>query len=119
MLFGLFASMLLMIVMGKVLAVLFMPAVASVSANNMTGVFSIIAYIIILTNLMVSIAHRAYGLIHEVPDKVLRYIGAMQETLGEAGGEQTNRVVFAGAVGNVYKHAKSGGGDKPVGGKKK
>ena len=99
MLFGLFGSMILMIVMGRLISIAFMPAMTAINSGHTMGLITVIAFLIIFTGLMISIAHRAFGLIHEIPDKVLRYIGGMSETLGEAGNEQSNRTMFiAGAA---------------------
>jgi hypothetical protein len=47
-------------------------------------------------------------LIHEVPDKVLRYIGGGGENLGEAANEQQSRGIFVGgaakAVDGTTRH---------------
>lgn len=99
MLFGLFGSMILMVVMGRLVSIAFMPAMTAINSGHTMGLITVIAFLIIFTGLMISISHRAFGLIHEIPDKVLRYIGGMSETLGEAGNEQTNRTMFiAGAA---------------------
>src|SRR5690606_12491539 len=80
---GFFASMLLMIVMSKVLMFLFIPAMASQLGGGalvaILGFFGIMA-VFVLT--LIQIAHRSYGLIHEIPDKLPRYIGGGHENLG-------------------------------------
>ncbi|MCU7951273.1 MAG: DotA/TraY family protein [gamma proteobacterium symbiont of Bathyaustriella thionipta] len=109
MLFGLFSSMILMVVMGRFVLLTFQPMMASVNAEHTSGIVTFIAFLMILTSLMIAIAHRAFGLIHEIPDKVLRYIGAMNENLGEAASEKQGRQVFSGGVSRVgYKMENAG-----------
>ena len=99
MVFGFFAAALLMIVMGKVVGFLFLPAMASMIGDSLSGLLTFVAMIAIFSLLLVQIAHRCYGLIHEIPDKVLRYVGGGAENLGEASQEQGTRQIFiAGAA---------------------
>ena len=115
MLFGFFGSFFVTILMGKLIQVFFIPMVLSVSGDRTIGLVSVISFSIILTMLMITIAHRAFGLIHEIPDRILRYIGGTHETLGEASNEGNNRTMVIGAVGNVTHRAESslsGGGGK-------
>lgn len=114
MIFGFFASMVLMIVMGKVVTLLFLPAMSSMNAGYVAGIVTLFAMLAIFTALIIQIAHRAYGLIHEVPDKVLRYIGGGAENLGEAANEQQSRSIFVGgaakAVDGTTRHRHMMGG---------
>ncbi len=128
MVFGFFASMLLMIVMGMTVSLLFIPFMSSMIGDTFTGLISFIALLAILTGLIIQIAHRAYGLIHELPDKILRFIGGGGENLGEASHEQQNRGFFLGAASKASGAAEkassrdsggSGGGGAPGGGKEK
>ena len=113
MLFGLFASMLLMIVMAKVVMLLFIPAMSSINAGYLTGLLSYIGITAIFVFLIVHIAHRAYGLIHEIPDKVLRYIGGGNENLGEASAENQGKTFFVGGAAKLEKAASVGGAQRP------
>jgi len=114
MIFGFFSSMVLMIVMGKVVSLLFIPAMSSMNANYISGLVSLFASLAIFTTVIIQIAHRAYGLIHEVPDKVLRYIGGGAENLGEASQEQQSRSIFVGGVAktidSAHRQRQLGGG---------
>lgn len=99
MLFGLFASMLLMIAMSKVVILLFYPSMSSMGSGHIAGIASYFGTLAILVFLIINIAHRAYGLIHEIPDKVLRYIGGGGENLGEGEQERQGKAFFiAGAA---------------------
>lgn len=57
----------------------------------------------VLSGLIVAVAHMAFGMIHEVPDRVLRWIGGGGPQLGEAGGEHKANQGFT-AVGGVVNH---------------
>lgn len=120
MIFGFFASMVLMIVMGKVVSLLFLPSMSSMNAGYVSGVVTLFAMLAIFTAIIIQIAHRAYGLIHEVPDKVLRYIGGGAENLGEAANEQQSRSIFVGGAAKAvdgtsrHRHMMGGsGGSQP------
>lgn len=65
MIFGFFAAAVLIIVMGKVVALLFIPAMAGMVGDHLSGLFTLFAMLSIFTVLMIQIAHRVYGLIHE------------------------------------------------------
>lgn len=99
--FGFFAGMLLIIVMGKVLMLLFLPAMSGMIGDSLSGVVTFFALLAIFTLVLVQIAHRCFGLIHEIPDKVLRYLGGGQENLGEASQEQQGRSIFVGGAAKI------------------
>jgi hypothetical protein len=109
MIFGLFASMILIIILGKIVSVTFLPMVGSVSAGSWQGLIAVILYLVIFTSLMVSLAHRAFGLIHEIPDKILRYIGGGMEVLGEAPNESATRHTFIAGGAKVVNQASTAG----------
>ena len=115
MIFGFFAAAVLIIVMGKVVALLYIPAMSGMIGDSLSGIVTCFAMLAILVVLMVQIAHRAFGLIHEVPDKVLRYIGGGAENLGEAPGEQQSRSIFVGGAAKIAgqgeRSARSGAAD--------
>lgn len=114
--FGFFASMLLVIVMLKVVMLIFLPAMSGMIGDSISGVVTAVAMLGIFTVLIIQIAHRAFGLIHEVPDKVLRYIGGGSENLGEASQEQQSRSVFVGGAAKVVGGASHTMRDKTRGG---
>lgn len=101
MLAGFYASMPLMIVMGKITLLLFYPFMTSMIGDSLTGIISFVGIMAVFTGLIISIAHRAYGLIHEIPDKIFRFIGGGVENLGEASNEQGSRAVFVGGAANL------------------
>lgn len=101
MILGFFASMVLIIVMAKVVILLFVPFMSGMLGDHLTGIVSLFAMLSIFTVLMVQISHRCFGLIHEVPDKVLRYIGGGAENLGESAQEQQSRNIFVGGAAKI------------------
>lgn len=103
--FGFIAGMLLVIVMAKVLMLIFLPAMSGMLADSLSGVVTLFAMLAIFTTVLIQIAHRSFGLIHEIPDKVLRYIGGGQENLGEASQEQQGRSIFVGGAAKVVSGA--------------
>lgn len=115
MVFGFFAAAVLIIVMGKVVALLYIPAMSGMIGDSLSGIVTCFAMLAILVVLMIQIAHRAFALIHEVPDKVLRYIGGGAENLGEASGEQQSRSIFVGGAAKIAgqgeRSARSGAAD--------
>ena len=104
MIFGFFAAAVLIIVMGKVVALLFIPAMSGMIGDHLAGIVTLFAMLGILVVVIIQIAHRAFGLIHEVPDKVLRYIGGGAENLGEASQEQQSRSIFIGGAAKIVGH---------------
>lgn len=106
MLAGFFASMPLMIVMGKVTMLLFYPFMSAMIGDSLTGIVSFIGIMAVFTGLMIQIAHRAYGLIHEVPDKIFRFIGGGTENLGESSNEHGSRQVFVAGAANMGRSVK-------------
>jgi conjugal transfer/type IV secretion protein DotA/TraY len=113
---GFFAGMLLVIVMLKVLMLLFLPAMSGMIGDSVSGVVTAFALLGIFTAIVIQIAHRAFGLIHEVPDKVLRYIGGGNENLGEASNEQQSRSIFVAGAARVVSGAGNTMRDKTRGG---
>lgn len=99
--FGFVAGMLLVIVMAKVLMLLFLPAMSGMLGDSLSGVVTLFAMLAVFTSVLIQISHRSFGLIHEIPDKILRYVGGGQENLGEAAQEQQGRSIFVGGVAKV------------------
>lgn len=116
--FGFFAGMLLVIVMLKVLMLLFLPAMSGMIGDSVSGVVTAFAMLGIFASVVIQIAHRAFGLIHEIPDKVLRYIGGGAENLGEASNEQQSRSIFVAGAARVVNGTGNTMRDKTRGGAK-
>lgn len=94
-----FIASALVIGVGTLATQLFIPAVASVQGNSVTGLFSIGAYLFIYFILMSSIVQKSFELVEVIPDQVIGYLGAgdVRSTLGH-GVEKAVQAVF-GRVG--------------------
>jgi conjugal transfer/type IV secretion protein DotA/TraY len=66
----------LMIVIGTFQAALFLPAIANAQGNSMTGLFSIIGYLLIFFVINVTLINACFELINIIPDQVIGFVGA-------------------------------------------
>lgn len=96
--FGFFAATLGVGIMGNVLLILFVPAMASAQNGNlMTGPFLMAGYLVILTSLMMTTVHGMFNLIHIVPDQVVGWAGGNINTqLGKDTDDRAKSVFMAG-----------------------
>lgn len=80
------------------------------ATNYGIGPFQLICYIIIYVVTIIIIINKAFALIHQIPDQVLRWIGG-QHTFGEYSGgeEQVNKMSQAGMSQTSDFAVKSGG----------
>ncbi len=73
-------------------------------SGTMKGLFTTIAAMVVYASLILSLLHRAFSLIHVVPDQILRWFGAGDSTIGkhasEMGSEGKVGVAAMGAVGH-------------------
>lgn len=103
MVFGYFAAVLIMWGVAGWIGKGYQTFTAGLQADTFTGIFAILAMYAVLSGLIVAVAHMAFGMIHEVPDRVLRWIGGGGAQLGESGGEHKANQGFT-AVGGVVNH---------------
>lgn len=75
MVFGFFAASLGVMILGKLLFLLFVPAMASAQTNSWTGVIMILGYIFVFMSLALTMIHGAFNLIHIIPDSVISWAG--------------------------------------------
>jgi len=105
MLFALVAS----IAISKPLANLvnqgFMAMVSGITAGSFTGLLGFVALCAVYTVIMITVLHVCFGLIHSMPEQVMRFIG------GAVGGRN-----IAEGLDKEAGHSLSGGTDKAVGG---
>jgi hypothetical protein len=87
---GLFASLVIMAGVGKFVGASFLVYFSSTAGGGMTGPITWIAQSVILAGVMIVFAHKIFGLITHLPDKVIRWIGQMNDDLGV--GESENRI---------------------------
>jgi conjugal transfer/type IV secretion protein DotA/TraY len=80
---GFFVASALMIVVGTLQAHLFLPAIANVQGNSITGIFSIAAFLLIFAVMNVTLITASFGLIYVITDQVIGFVGgAINSTLG-------------------------------------
>jgi len=94
MLFGLLAAILIMQLAAKFVMITFVPAMTDVMGASWSSLLQFLIFALLLVVLLIQVSHRVFGLIHEIPDKVLRYIGNANEVLGEAEQERGVRGIF-------------------------
>ena len=114
MLFGLFASMLVMRYLSLLIGVSFKWAMDGTQGAHVMGLASMLAYFVILAGLYLAATRVSFSLIHMVPDRGLRFIGS-GESLGELGGErhtQAGAAMIAGAVIQQLSRASSSQGKR-------
>ena len=99
---GFFMSMVLIIGIGRLVGAGFLVYYSSVSADDVVGLPSVIAYIVILTSLMLTLTHRVFALITWLPDNVTRWVGQQLHNLGDAENERRMGHIFA-AVGGKFE----------------
>lgn len=73
-------------------------------SGSFKGFFTTIAAMVVYAGLVLALLHKAFSLIHVVPDQVLRWFGAGDSTIGknasEMGGEGKVGVAAMGALGH-------------------
>lgn len=75
MVFGFFAASLGIMILGKLLFILFIPAMAQAQMNSWTGLIMILGYIFVFMSLALTMIHGAFNLIHIIPDQVISWAG--------------------------------------------
>lgn len=92
--------------MNKVFFVVFRASMA----GSIMGLGTMIAMIAIYFGFMTYLFHKGFGLIHVVPDKLLRWIGGGGEQLGEhgAGASNAGRAAVAAVVANNVRGVSDG-----------
>ena len=82
---GLYCGMLLLEPAISLVNATFFPMMRTINSNTMiTGVYITIGFMIVYCGLVMWITYRCFGLVHAVPDRVLRWIGGSGEQLGES-----------------------------------
>jgi len=101
MVIGFFGSMLLMIIVGHFINLAFIPFLQSMNSDNAMGVFGLLASIGLYVTVVVTLAHRVYGMITDLKDEILRYMGGGLENLGESSNEQQAKQSMVGGVAKI------------------
>ena len=75
MVLGFFVASALMIVVGTLQAQLFLPAMANVQGNSITGIFSIGAFLLIFCIMNITLISASFNLIYVLTDQVIGFVG--------------------------------------------
>lgn len=96
-----FIASALLIALGTIVTMMFLPAMANVQGNSMTGVASIIGFIIVYFVLMNVVINGCFDLIHIIPDQVIGFVGAgnISTKLGSDAEQKINSLYLAGVRG--------------------
>ena len=109
----------LMIAIGTLTAVLFIPAMANVQGNSITGLFSIFGLLLVFFFINVTLIHSLFNLVFIVPDQVLNWVGGNNGVdLGRQTDDKIN-AAFISSGNSVYKLAGGGLAGRAPGGKGK
>lgn len=96
MLIGFILAAGVMLLLGSVLAALFLPAMANMQGNSVTGVASVIGFVVIYGLLNLTLISSAFNLVSLLPDQVLGWIGhAPGVQLGKEVGDKVHGLVVA------------------------
>ncbi len=96
MLIGFILAAGVMLLLGSVLAALFLPAMANMQGNSTTGVASVIGFVIIYGLLNFTLISSFFNLVSLLPDQVLGWIGhAPGVQLGKEVGDKVHGLVVA------------------------
>jgi len=113
MVIGFLAACGLVILLGSAVLWLFMPAVANSQGNSMTGLVSIIGYLVMFFLLMNIIIQGLFNLIQELSDDTIGWIGNVGKSMigRDMEGKASNMFVMGGRFGGtVAQTAMSGSG---------
>lgn len=118
MLLGLCIAMVLMQIVGKLMGFMFTVYVASFESHTFVmPLHSLVAYLVILTSLMIIFTHKLFSLISYLPDNVLRWIGSHTTSMNEGADESKAHVMIGGLVSRAENAARGGvgaAGAKPM-----
>ena len=100
---------------GQLLNTMFAQAMANAQFSSVTGLMSIIAYIVLYVGMCQTLCQAMFGLIHHIPNSVFSWLGAaIQNSFGQEMHDKSH-TVLAGGVRTTGAHAErvvSGGRQK-------
>jgi conjugal transfer/type IV secretion protein DotA/TraY len=98
MIIGFFVASALMIVIGTLQAQLFLPAMANVQGNSVTGLFSIVAFLLVFFVMNVTLISASFNLIYVITDQVLGFVGGqINSHMGRDTEDKANNVFMLAA----------------------
>jgi conjugal transfer/type IV secretion protein DotA/TraY len=116
MLVGFIAASALMIILGSILYVMFMPAMANVQGDSVTGLYSILAFLAIFWIVNLMLVQGGMNLIFVIPDQVLNWLGSIgQSHLGKEAESKIYGMIFS--VAAMGRNAVAGMGGATQAGK--
>jgi conjugal transfer/type IV secretion protein DotA/TraY len=110
---GFFASLIIFSLFGNFVGHCFSIFISSAEQGHVTGITTMIMQVIILTAAMVAFSHKIFSLINNLPERVVNWIGQLNQNLGEAADEgRAHSIVVAGGgvVSNSSGAAGAGSG---------
>lgn len=101
MIIGFFTASALMIVIGTLQAHMFLPAMANVQGNSVTGLFSVIMFVLIFFVINLTLISACFNLIYVITDQVIGFIGSQIDSkLGkDTENKANNMFLMAARVG--------------------
>lgn len=108
MLVGFLVASALMIAIGTLQAIMFLPAMANVQGNSVTGVFSVVMFLVVFFVMNLTLIQASFNLIYVITDQVIGFVGnAINSTLGRETEDKVNNLflmaarVGPGAIGSA------------------
>ena len=99
---GLIAAMVLIVPAGQLFNRTYWAVFEISQGDSVQGLFTFVACISIFSVVYVALIHRVFGLIHVIPDQILRWIGGASSDLGSYAGDLGNAgKANAGVIGGV------------------
>ena len=113
MIIGFLVASALMIAVGTLQAVMFLPAMANVQGNSVTGLFSIAMFLVVFFVMNLTLITASFSLIYVITDQVIGFVGnAINSQLGRDTEDKVNNMfLMAARVGpNAIGEAKRASG---------
>ncbi|SMN00836.1 IncI1 plasmid conjugative transfer integral membrane protein TraY [uncultured Candidatus Thioglobus sp.] len=101
MVIGLFGGLILSKVLVNLAGNIATPFFATVHGDSAVGLIGWVAGMGIMALIAMSLVRRSFGLMHELPDRVIRWIGHSGEHLDESADERDVGSKFFGAYGRI------------------
>jgi MFS family permease len=107
---GFFASLIIFSLFGNFVGHCFSIFISSSEQGHITGITTMIMQVVILTAAMVAFSHKIFSLINNLPERVVNWIGQLNQNLGEAADEsRVHGTVIAGGAA-ISRSAGGGSG---------
>lgn len=95
---GFFFASVIIIAVGTLQAQMFLPAMANVQGNSITGLFSIAMFLIIFFVLNMTLINSSFNLVYVITDNVLSFVGGqVGQRLGQDTEDKANNMFLMAA----------------------